>query len=147
MKPSASLLAFMLLGAPAQAALVPYAVVGDAIPAPLTAVPGDPARGQAIATNRTATCVLCHSGPFPGLQATIAPDLRGVGARLGEGQLRLRLVDPARLNPDTPMPSYYRVAGLVRVGAPWRDKPILNEQQIEDVVAWLATLRTPVANP
>ncbi|HWO86844.1 MAG TPA: sulfur oxidation c-type cytochrome SoxX, partial [Stellaceae bacterium] len=72
---------------------------------------------------------------------TLAPDLSGAGSRWSEGQLRLRLVDPTRLNADTIMPAYYRVEGLTRVGHAWRGKPILTAEQIEDVVAFLVTLR------
>jgi sulfur-oxidizing protein SoxX len=88
-------------------------------------------------------CLLCHSGPFPEerFQGTIAPDLAGSGTRWSEGQLRLRLVDGTRLNPNTLMPSYYRVDHLTRVGDAWRGKPILSAAQIEDVVAFLSTLR------
>jgi sulfur-oxidizing protein SoxX len=122
-----------------------YVVVGDAIPASLADVPGDPARGRAIVSNRLNTCVLCHAGPFaeqtsPG---DLAPNLEGAGDRWSEGQLRLRLVDAARLNPTTIMPSYYRTEGLERVAPAWRDRPILSAEQIEDVVAYLATLRSP----
>jgi L-cysteine S-thiosulfotransferase len=90
-------------------------------------------------------CLLCHAGPFPNphLQGTIGPNLDGVGERLSPGQLRLRLVDPARLNPDTVMPSYHRTEGFRRVASPFQGKPVLPAQQIEDVVAYLATLRGP----
>jgi sulfur-oxidizing protein SoxX len=120
-----------------------YAVVGDSIPVSLTGQPGDAVRGRAIVINRQTTCVLCHSGPFPELkfQGDLAPGLAGSGSRWSEGQLRLRLVDAASLNPATIMPSYYRVEGLQRVGNAWRDKPILSAEQIEDVVAYLETLR------
>jgi sulfur-oxidizing protein SoxX len=119
------------------------AVVGDAIPAPLTGAPGDATRGRAAVVDRTSTCILCHSGPFPEqkFQGDLAPSLAGAGSRWSEGQLRLRLVDAARLNPATIMPSFYRIDGLDRVGANWRGKPILSAQQIEDIVAYLATLR------
>ena len=123
---------------------LPYTVAGDAIPAPLTASPGDPARGRAIVVNRrVGLCLLCHTGPFPEekLQGNMAPDLSGTGARWSAGQLRLRLVDASRLKPDTIMPPYYRVDGLARVAPALRGKPILSAQQIEDVVAFLATLR------
>ena len=123
-------------------------VVGDAIPASLTGIPGDPQRGRAIVINRQNTCILCHSGPFvedkiqsDKLQGDLAPSLVGVGSRWSEGQLRLRLVDASRLNPATIMPSYYRVDGLQRVGASWRGKPILSADEIEDVVAYLVSLR------
>jgi sulfur-oxidizing protein SoxX len=71
----------------------------------------------------------------------LAPNLAGSGSRWSEGQLRLRLVDAKSFNPATIMPSYYRVDGLVQVGNAWRGKPILSAEQIEDVVAYLATLR------
>ncbi len=132
-----------MAGEAAAQALHPYVVVGDAIPASLTGEPGDAAQGRALVLNRSSTCVLCHSGPFPDatFQGDLAPSLAGVGSRWSAGQLRLRLVDASRLNPATIMPSYYRVDGLERVGAAWRDKPILSAAQIEDIVAYLATLR------
>ncbi len=128
----------------AQPALRPYIIVGDAIPDSLTDMPGDPERGRAIVVNRqVGLCLLCHSGPFPEqkFQGTLAPDLAGAGARSTAGQLRLRLVDASRLNPQTIMPPYYRVDGLNRVAASFQGKPILTAEQIEDVVAFLMTLR------
>ena len=123
-------------------ALRPYAVVGDAIPEPLAAR-GDATRGRALVVDRTSTCILCHSGPFPEqkFQGDLAPSLAGAGSRWSEGQLRLRLVDGSRLNEATIMPSYYRADGLHRVGPAWRGKPILSAEQIEDMVAYLVTLR------
>jgi sulfur-oxidizing protein SoxX len=124
-------------------ALQTYVVAGDAIAASLTGAPGDAARGRALMLNRTSTCILCHSGPFPEekFQGDLAPDLAGSGGRWSEGQLRLRIVDASRLNPATIMPSYYRVDELTRVGPAWRGKPILSGEQIEDIVAYLVTLR------
>jgi sulfur-oxidizing protein SoxX len=123
--------------------LRPYAITGDAILEPLTGAPGDATRGRALVLERTSTCILCHSGPFPEekFQGDLAPSLSGSGSRWSEGQLRLRLVSASRLNPVTIMPSYYRVDGLDRVAPAWRGKPILSAQQIEDIVAYLATLR------
>ncbi|MGY2844517.1 sulfur-oxidizing protein SoxX [Bradyrhizobium sp. USDA 4503] len=120
-----------------------YTVVGDAIPASLTGTRGDVARGRALIVERSSTCILCHSGPFPeqAFQGDLAPNLAGSGSRWSEGQLRLRLVDASHLNAATIMPSYYRVEGLVRVGTSWRGKPILSAEQIEDLVAYLTTLR------
>ncbi len=124
-------------------ALRPYVITGDAIVESLTGAPGDAARGRALVLERTSTCILCHSGPFPEekFQGDLAPSLSGSGRRWSEGQLRLRLVDASRLNPATIMPSYYRVDGLDRVAPAWRGKPILTAEQIEDIVAYLATLR------
>lgn len=122
----------------------PYAVVGDAIPASLTGAKGDAARGRAIVMNRqVGLCLLCHNGPFPEerFQGDLAPDLKGTGARLSEGQTRLRIVDPGRTNAATIMPAYYRTEGLTRVAPAFRGKPVLTAEQIEDVVAFLTTLR------
>jgi sulfur-oxidizing protein SoxX len=116
----------------------------DSIPQSLTGQPGDAARGRAVVANRTVgLCLLCHSGPIPEerFQGNLAPSLAGAGSRSTTGQLRLRLVDAARLNPDTIMPPYYRVDGLTRVARNFQGKTILTAQQIEDVVAYLATLK------
>ena len=121
-----------------------YEVVGDAIPASLTGKPADAARGRAIVLNRqVGLCLLCHSGPFPEerFQGTIAPDLKGAGARWSEGQIRLRMVDPGRVNAGTIMPAYFRTEGLTRVAPAYQGKTVLSAEQIEDVVAFLATLR------
>ena len=139
-------LAAAVLGLPCVASaqgLRTYVVVGDAIPESLTGAPGDAARGRALVLERTSTCILCHSGPFPEVkfQGDLAPSLAGAGGRWSQGQLRLRLVDAISLNPATIMPSYYRLEGLVRVGAAWRGKPILSAEQIEDMVAYLTSLR------
>lgn len=147
--PAAAALALVLAAVPAGAAFADgavgdYAVVGDAVPAPLNGVKGDAARGRSIVVNRqVGLCLLCHSGPFPEerFQGTIAPDMKGVGARLSEGQIRLRMVDPGRTNATTIMPAYYRTEGLTRVAPSFRGKPVLTAGQIEDVVAFLVTLR------
>jgi sulfur-oxidizing protein SoxX len=105
---------------------------------------GDSTRGRAIVTNRqVGLCLLCHSGPFPEerFQGDLAPDLRGVGGRYSAAQLRERLVHPEKMNPRTIMPSYSKKEGLNRVAPSFRDKPLLTEEQIEDVVAFLATLK------
>lgn len=121
----------------------PYQVQGDSITAPLTAIPGDPARGREWIAGRDGNCLLCHSIPETGerFMGNVAPPLSGVAARLTPGQIRLRVVDPTRVKPDVVMPSYYRVDRLDRVAQPYAGKPILTAQQIEDVVAYLQTLR------
>ena len=116
----------------------------DAIEQPLTDQPGDAARGRAIVANRQlGLCLLCHTAPIPEerFQGNLAPDLAGTGARWSEAQLRLRLVDSRRVNPQTIMPPYYRSEGLTRVGSPWQGKTVLAAQQIEDVVAYLRSLQ------
>jgi L-cysteine S-thiosulfotransferase len=124
--------------------LVPYEIQGDAVPRSLTGTPGDAARGRAIVGNRqVGLCLLCHSGPFPEehFQGDLAPSLSGAGARWSEGQLRLRIVDASRLAPDTIMPPFYRTEGLTRVAPAFAGKTILTAAQVEDVVAYLVSLR------
>jgi len=123
--------------------LANYAISGDGIDQSLTGAPGDATRGRALVAERSSTCILCHSAPLPEVrfQGDLAPNLAGAGSRWSIAQLRLRLVDASRLNPATIMPSYYRVDGLERVGHSSQGKPILSADQIEDIVAYLASLR------
>ena len=119
-------------------------LLAGSVVSPATANPGDPARGRAIVANRqVGLCLLCHVGPFPEerFQGTMAPDLAGAGARWTTAELRERITDGRRLNPATIMPSYGRTDGLVRVAPGLAGKPLLTPDQIEDVVAFLATLR------
>ena len=130
-------------GATAAQDIVAYTVRGDGIDTPLAA-PGDPARGLAIAVSRQqGLCLLCHSAPLPEerFQGNLAPSLAGVGARYTQAQLRLRVVEARRVHPGSFMPAFHSTANLSRVGGAWQGKPILTAQQVEDVVAWLVTLR------
>jgi sulfur-oxidizing protein SoxX len=125
-------------------ALAGLVVVGDGMPQPLTATPGDAARGRAIVVDRQqGLCLLCHGGPFAEVreQGNLAGSLQGVGARWTAAQLRLRVADARRLDPAGLMPSLHRVEGLTRVGAAWQGRPVLDAQQVEDVVAFLQTLK------
>jgi sulfur-oxidizing protein SoxX len=110
---------------------------------PLAAWAGNAERGRAIATgNAEASCVLCHA--IPGADApggNIGPSLAGVGSRLRADELRARIVDASRINPKTVMPPYGRTEGLYQVAAPYRGKPLLSDEQIDDVVAFLLTLK------
>ena len=124
--------------------LATYRVSGDRIVEPLGGAVGDVARGRRTVLNReTGNCLICHqlSEPNETFQGTLAPSLDGAGSRLDAGQLRLRLVDQTLISPATLMPPYYRVDGLTRVGARFRGKPVLGAQDIEDVVAYLSTLK------
>ena len=132
-----------LAGDAGAADLAPYRIVGDAVPEPLDGSTGDAVRGRQVVLDRNlGNCLICHAVPEPGerFMGDIGPDLAGVGARLDAGQLRLRLIDSSRVDPATVMPPYYRMDGLLRVGAPWRGKPVLTSRQVEDVVAYLVTL-------
>ena len=121
----------------------PYRVAGDAIAAPLTDESGDAARGRSVVAGRDANCLLCHAVPETGerFMGNLAPPLTAVGARYGAGQLRLRIVDSSLVNRDTIMPAYFRATGLNQVAAAYRGLTILSAQQVEDVVAYLQTLR------
>jgi sulfur-oxidizing protein SoxX len=120
------------------------AVVGDAIPQSLTGKTGNAARGREISFSRDrGNCIVCHAMPAPseGLLGEVGPSLAGVAGRLTEGQIRLRLVDGRRLNPSSLMPSYYRTDGLKRVAAAYAGRTVLTAEEIEDVLAYLMTLR------
>jgi L-cysteine S-thiosulfotransferase len=138
-------LVLVLMISPVQAAgLAPVVVAGDAIQTPLEGRAGDAVRGRAVVKDRTnGNCLICHAAPEPDelFMGNIGPDLKGVGSRLTAGQLRLRLVDQSRINPNTVMPPYYRIDGLTRVAPRFQGQPALTAQQIEDVVAYLATLK------
>jgi L-cysteine S-thiosulfotransferase len=124
--------------------LVPFSVTGDIIAAPLDNKIGDGARGRSLVRDRQlGNCLICHAAPEPDerFMGNLAPDLKGVGARLTSGQIRLRLVDQTRINPDSIMPPYYRTEDLSRVAPRYRGQPALSAQQIEDIVAYLATLK------
>jgi sulfur-oxidizing protein SoxX len=131
-------------GAARAEGLLDYKVEDGAIPHPVTDQPGVPERGKAVVLDPArGNCVICHPMRVPEVefQGDVGPDLAGVGSRYDAGQLRLRVVDPKRLNPDTVMPAYYRVDGLYRVLKPYRGEPILTAQEVEDVVAYLLTLK------
>ena len=144
------LFASLLLATGAHAEDARYEVVGEEIPKALIEQPGDPARGRAIVVDRRkGLCLLCHSGPFPEerFQGDLAPSLEGAGDRNSTGALRLRLVDSRRVNPDTIMPPYFETSGLHQVAPESSGKTILEAQEIEDVVAFLATLKAKGSRP
>jgi len=136
------------MGAPASPATAGASMVeplvGDAMPQPLTAHAGDAQRGRAIVAQRQlGLCLLCHQAPIAEepQQGNLSSDLAGAGSRWTAAQLRLRVVDARRLNPDSLMPAFHRTQGLTRVGAAWAGKPVLDAQQVEDVVAYLVSLK------
>ncbi len=128
----------------ADPSLVAFRVEGGQIRAPLTSAAGDPARGKTAVLSRDGgNCFLCHSVPDAGETplGNIGPPLAGVGKRLTAAQLRLRLVDSTRINRNSVMPAYYRTKGMCNVAPVYLGKPLLTAQQVEDVVAYLLTLR------
>jgi L-cysteine S-thiosulfotransferase len=133
-------LAMLLLLAGAAA----EAQVSEGTMAPLTDQPGDPARGKEIVLDPArGNCLICHPMPIAEaeFQGDVGPDLAGVGSRYDAGELRLRVVDARRLNSTSVMPAYHRTDGLHRVLNEYRGKPILTSQEVEDVVAYLMTLK------
>ena len=124
-------------------AIVLRGVENDAIARPLTATAGDAARGREIIVGRDGNCLFCHAIPETRerFMGNIGPPLSSVGSRLTAGQLRLRIVDPTRITPEVAMPAYHRVDGLNEVAPAYRGKPILDAQQVEDVIAYLLTLK------
>jgi sulfur-oxidizing protein SoxX len=143
--------AAVLFAAPLSCAAVPaqelpsYKVVGDGIPVSLTGERGVAQRGKAVAANSNqGNCIICHQIPIPEVPAgafgDLGPPLAGVASRLSEAELRLRIVDPKVLAPDSIMPAYYRIAGLQRVSATHAGKPILSAREVEDLIAFLLTL-------
>lgn len=135
--------ALLALPIPSQAQII---WDGDAIPNSLSGQAGDPIKGRTIVTSRqTGLCILCHAGPFPEerFQGNLAPDLKLSIANLSAAQLRARLVDPSKTNTNTIMPAYFRIDHLQRVAPPFVGKTVLSAQEIEDVIAYLLTIKTP----
>jgi L-cysteine S-thiosulfotransferase len=140
----ASTMAGQVLSQDRTAVVAAYTVVGDQIPYLLSGNPGDTGRGRRILVDREiGNCLACHKVAETGepFQGDLGPDLGNIGRRLTAGQIRFRLVDLSRLNPTTLMPPYHRVEGLTRVATKYADNPVLTAQEIEDVVAYLTTLR------
>jgi sulfur-oxidizing protein SoxX len=126
------------------AKLVAYKVVDHGIPKSLTGKAGNAVEGRKVAIHRQkGNCLACHVMPIPEQQfhGEIGPDLAGVGSRYKEAELRLRVVDPKVLNEDTIMPAFYKVNGLHEVHKNFKGKSVLSAQEVEDVVAYLMTLK------
>jgi sulfur-oxidizing protein SoxX len=142
------LAALMLAGMPAvgvAADYVGWVASNDAISEPLAGLTGDAGRGlKLVLDRRQGNCLACHKMPVEGelFQGNLGPPLEGVGSRLTPAQIRLRIVDQRQLNPGTVMPGYYRdPAGLNRVAPGFEGKPYFTPQQVEDVVAYISTLK------
>ena len=135
----------LLLSSPASAAdLIKYQINNDAIATSLTGKAGDPVNGKKLATNRKkGNCLACHSMPIPeqAFHGNIGPDLKGISSRYSEGELRLRIVNPKVLNSETIMPAFYKADGFNRVMKKFVGKTIITAQEVEDIVAYLMTLK------
>lgn len=125
--------------------LVKFSIVdGNSIPDSLTGKAGDPVKGREVAIHRQkGNCLACHTLPVPEqpYHGEVGPDLNGVSGRLSEGEIRLRIVNPKYSNPNTIMPAFYRTEGLHMVAEKFEGKPMLSAEEVEDVVAYLMTLK------
>lgn len=130
----------LVLGPGAQAEeLVKFEIVGgDRIDQSLTGQAGD-----SVNNRKLGNCLACHVLPIPEqpFHGEVGPDLSGVGGNLSEGEIRLRIVNPKVVNPDTIMPAFYRNDGFERVLKKFQGKTMLSAQQVEDVVAYMMTLK------
>lgn len=148
---AAGLAALLAATAPARAQevhdhnLVPYTIKDYAIDKSLTGKPGDAAAGRKWATTSgQGNCVICHRLPIPEVAfriGNVGPDLTQVGGRLSPAEIRMRIVNPKVVNPETIMPAYYRIDGLNRVEKKFQGKPTLTPEQVEDLVAYLSSLK------
>lgn len=104
---------------------------------------GDAERGRAIVAGRQGNCLACHAAPIPeqAFHGDIGPPLHGVAERLTEAELRLQIVDATRLNEHSVMPPFHRVAGLTAVRRDRIGQPLLSAAEVEDVLAYLLTLK------
>jgi len=122
-----------------------WEVVEYAIVEPLCGLAGDAQRGRDIVTDSSrGNCLACHQLPIPGVEAygTIGPPLAGIAARLSVPMIRLRVVDTRNINPVSIMPGFYRDPRLInRPGEEYRGRTFLTARQVEDVIAYLATLK------
>ena len=128
--------------------LEPYCkwqVKNHAIEKPLCDYIGDAKRGKEISSDGSkGNCLACHRLPIEGIEAygTIGPPLQGVGSRLTQGLIRLRVVDTRHINPSSIMPGFYRDPSLInRPGKKYAGRTFLTAQQVEDVIAYLVTLK------
>lgn len=124
--------------------LIVLVVFIGALPAFSSELTGDSQAGRSlVASRQKGLCLLCHSGPFPEepFQGNIAPNLSDLVANLSATQLRARIMNPAITNPQTIMPSYYQPEHLTRVSKPYQGQSILSLKEIDDVVAYLMTLK------
>ena len=139
------LLAFVAAHPAVADSIASYVVTGDAVAQPLDGKIGDAARGRALVLDRqVGNCLICHAVPNEPrelFQGDVGPSLAGIGARLSAAQIRLRVIDQRRVISASVMPSFYRIDGLNRVAARYAGNPVLNAQQIEDIVVYLSGLK------
>jgi len=111
----------------------------------LTGVAGDPAKGREVAMNRKlGNCLACHMNEDMAEQSfhgEVGPPLDGAADRWSEAELRGIVSNSKMVFEDTIMPAFYRDTGFTRPLDKFEGKSILDAQQVEDVVAYLLTLK------
>ncbi len=135
------------LAGPGRAAepVVAYTIINGAeINDSLTGTPGDAERGRAIyAAEVRAGCPACHGVPGAAAKEPTAPDLAGVGERLSDGVIRLWIVAPEAISAETAMPAFYAAGQRDGADDPLYGGPALTATEVEDLVAYLASLGDP----
>lgn len=140
--PATCLLSALAAG-PALAGCAAFEIMGDGIPHPLGGQSGTADAGRQVAADRQrGDCSICHRLPLPNARfhGNVGPDLTLIGARLTASQIRLRVASNRRINPESVMPDYCTSSGRHQVASAYADQPLLSDQEIEDVVAWLSSL-------
>lgn len=145
--------AFLASAAIAETAPDAVAFDGYAVNESLSGTPGDVAAGAKVMTTAAlGNCVACHvvsAMPDVPFQGNIGPALDGAADRWTEAELRGIVANAKMAFDGTMMPAFYKVSGFVRAGDAYTGKaapaegykPILSAQQVEDVVAYLLTLK------
>lgn len=127
------------------AEFMPWQQNNFAIEKPLGGKVGDANQGQILASTKSkGNCLACHRLPIKSSEfhGTLGPTLLGIGSRLNAAQIRLRVVDEKQINPMTIMPGYHRDPKLLnRVLEQFQDQAVLSAQEIEDIVAYLVSLK------
>ena len=118
----------------------------DGVMASLTGVAGDAAKGRAVFSNRKlGNCLACHVNAEQkehSFHGEVGPTLDGAADRYSEAELRAIVINSKEaLTEETIMPGFYSLKLGVRVNKKFTDKTILTAQQVEDVVAYLSTLK------
>lgn len=130
--------------APAEA-YQPWKALGYAIQEPLGGLKGDPVNGRKVAIDRgKGNCLACHIMPIPeeDFHGELGPALGKVGKKFNEAKLRMRVVNIQAVMGDSLMPPFYmKPEQLNRVVEKYQGHTILTAQEVEDVVAYLMTLK------
>lgn len=136
----------LVLPAAAETAPGSVEIVDGVIATPLTDVAGDPARGREwFAGRKLGNCLACHQNDDLSeeqFHGEVGPELNGVADRWSPEELRAIVVNSKQVFGDqTIMPAFYRDGGYFRVLGDFEGQPILDAQQVEDIVAYLMTLK------